>query len=569
MKKIFKNIRLYFSEYMKEYKKKLLLILILLAISLCISILLPYIVSIMINTLEKEHSGRFFYLLASLYFSLVVIKMGSEILNAYISEKLGWTISNNLRGNLIEHCVSLSFSFHQKHKAGEMIERVDGDITFLSNFFSEFLVNIVGNTFFVAAIISIFYFQSGVIGIGYSIIVILAYCSILMLQDLIIKLWGRYREDEAQLYGYIQDSLLAREDIVGVGEENYLKMKLSSFLMKIKSDFRKAVVANNIPTSGFFGLLNIGDFVAIGVGIYLFYQSELSLGSVYLISNYVGLLNRPFIALRYEFDSLQRVGASLSRITELFSIKNETIRDKHVLKGANFDIEIKNLGFTYEDMQTPVLKNLSLKIKAGEKIGIVGRTGSGKSTLIKLIAKMYEPQKGEIFFSGVNLKQISSKELYEHLFVITQNVRIFNGTVYENVTCFDSTISRDDVTKALHKVGLTNWLEKLPLGIDTPIDKNLLSAGQEQLLYICRAFLRNAEIYILDEINSKLDVEAEAKVFTALDELMKNKTIIVIAHKLQILEHVDKILIMENGEISMYGEQSQVYNHIIERNIEV
>ena len=154
--------------------------------------------------------------------------------------------------------------------------------------------------------------------------------------------------------------------------------------MKIKSDFRKAVVANNIPTSGFFGLLNIGDFVAIGVGIYLFYQSELSLGSVYLISNYVGLLNRPFIALRYEFDSLQRVGASLSRITELFSIKNETIRDKHVLKGANFDIEIKNLGFTYEDMQTPVLKNLSLKIKAGEKIGIVGRTGSGKSTLIKL-----------------------------------------------------------------------------------------------------------------------------------------------------------------------------------------
>ena len=137
------------------------------------------------------------------------------------------------------------------------------------------------------------------------------------------------------------------------------------------------------------------------------------------------------------------------------------------------------------------------------------------------------------------------------------------------MTCFDSTISRDDVANALHKVGLRSWLEELPLGLDTPIDKNLLSAGQEQLLYICRAFLRNVEIYILDEINSKLDMEAEAKVFTALDELMKNKTVIVIAHKLQILEHVDKILMMENGKISMYGEQSQVYNRIIERNLEV
>lgn len=568
MKNIIRNIKIYFSEYLKNYKWVLVGIFLLLTLGLSITILLPFIVSILIDSIDSNTRKIMFTILPVIYLTLVFLKLIFEVINVFISERLGWTISNNLRENLVKHCLELDFSFYIKHKPGEMIERIDGDVSFLSNFFSEFFVNILGNTVFIFSVVVIFYLESGAIGIGYSLIIILAYCSILLLQNKIVKLWCKYREDEAQLYGYIQDSILAHEDVIGIGEENYLENKLKNFLNTLKRDFRNAVVVSNIPTSSFFGLLNIGDLVAIGIGIYLFYNSQLTLGSIYLISNYVGLLNRPFIALRYEFDNLQKIGASLKRISDLFEVPKKNDDEKNKFNKNYKSIEFQNVSFSYENNQIDVLTDINIDIKRGQKIGIVGKTGSGKTTLIKLLSKMYEPCRGKILLGDINIWDITTKSLYENLCMISQNTRIFNTTVLNNITSFESSPDTERILKVINQVGLGEWLQRLSNGLDTVISKEMLSAGQEQLLYICRAFFSNAEIFIFDEINSKLDYESEEKIFAALEKLTEKKTVIIIAHKLNILELVDKVLIMENGMVKVFDEREKIPNELIERNLE-
>ncbi|MCQ4744243.1 ABC transporter ATP-binding protein [Blautia producta] len=568
MKNIIRNIKIYFSEYLKNYKWVLVGIFLLLTLGLSITILLPFIVSILIDSIDSNTRKIMFTILPVIYLTLVFLKLIFEVINVFISERLGWTISNNLRENLVKHCLELDFSFYIKHKPGEMIERIDGDVSFLSNFFSEFFVNILGNTVFIFSVVVIFYLESGAIGIGYSLIIILAYCSILLLQNKIVKLWCKYREDEAQLYGYIQDSILAHEDVIGIGEENYLENKLKNFLNTLKKDFRNAVVVSNIPTSSFFGLLNIGDLVAIGIGIYLFYNSQLTLGSIYLISNYVGLLNRPFIALRYEFDNLQKIGASLKRISDLFEVPKKNDDEKNKFNKNYKSIEFQNVSFSYENNQIDVLTDINIDIKRGQKIGIVGKTGSGKTTLIKLLSKMYEPCRGKILLGDINIWDITTKSLYENLCMISQNTRIFNTTVLNNITSFESSPDTERILKVINQVGLGEWLQRLSNGLDTVISKEMLSAGQEQLLYICRAFFSNAEIFIFDEINSKLDYESEEKIFAALEKLTEKKTVIIIAHKLKILELVDKVLIMENGMVKVFDEREKIPNELIERNLE-
>lgn len=569
MREILHNIKVYFKEYLKGHKKEIVKIFIFLLMSIAISIILPIIVSIFIDNLDDTtRSKSFFSKLCWFYLALLAVKVTVESVNVYISEHLGWTISNKLRTNLVEHCVNLDFSFHNKHKTGEMIERVDGDVTFLSNFFSEFIVNILGNTIFVLVIIVVFYMQSGYIGIGYSIITILAYVIILSLQDKIALLWGKYREDEAQLYGYLQESISAREDIAGIGEQKYLKGKLEPFLRSIKKDYRKAMLISNIPTSGFFGMMNIGDLIAIGMSVFLYYKSNMTIGSIYLISNYVGLLNRPFIALRFEFENLQKIGASLGRIAELFSLSSNISSGDKVIKENMNAIDVKNVTFEYENTNVPVLKDVSFHVDAGEVVGIVGKTGSGKSTIIRLIAKMYDVDQGEILFGGTNIKELDLNHFYKHVCILSQNSRIFKGTVYENLASYDNGVDRKKVIEAIEKVGLSDWLAGLPNGIDTIIDESTISSGQQQLLFIGRAFLQDADIYIFDEINSKLDEKSEELIFEAIMNLTKNKTVLLIAHKLKLLELVDKVLIMEDGKVKIHNDRSLVSNELIERNLE-
>lgn len=567
MKEIIKNLKIYFKTYLRDFKKEILQTFIFVTLSIGIGIALPIIISFFIDNLYNvERTSSFFKSIAVIYLMLLITKIILETVNSYVSERLSWSVSNKLRVSLVKHCINLDFAFHKSHKTGEMIERIDGDVTFLSNFFSVFLVNILGNGLFVLMVIIIFYIKNMWIGLSYSIMAMLAYAVFSSLSKKITKLWSIFREDEAQNYGFIQETILAREDIVGIEEESYFKKMLKKLLIKTKKDYRNASIMNNIPTSGFFGLMNIGDFVAMAIGVYLFYKGQMTIGSIYLISNYIGLLNRPFIALRFELENLQKVGASLSRISELFDLKSNISSGNKKLSNKTPSVDVKNISFAYDDVK--VLENISLSVKAGEKIGIVGKTGSGKSTFIKLLSKMYDLKNGDIYIEGKNLKDLDIDDFYKHMCVMNQNSRIFKGTVYENLSSFDSLVTREKAVEALKKVGLSRWLKKLPNGIDTVVDKSMVSSAEEQLLYVSKAFLTDAKIFVFDEINSKLDDESEQKICQALRKIISDSTAFIIAHRLKMLEIVDKVLILENGRVKLFDDKNNVSEEIIRRNLE-
>lgn len=313
--------------------------------------------------------------------------------------------------------------------------------------------------------------------------------------------------------------------------------------------------------------MNIGDFLSISIGAYLFYKGEMTMGSIYLISNYIGLLNRPFIALRYELDNFQKIGAALKRITELLNIKKNVSSGDRTLGGKPISIKVKNLSFAYDKI--PVLKDISFETKAREVIGIVGKTGSGKTTLIKLLSKMYDVKRENIFVNGKDIKDLNIDKFYDHVYVASQNSRIFNASIFENITSFDGSARHSEVMEAIRQVGLSDWISGLNDGVDTIIDQSMLSAGQAQLLFLARAFMTDAQLYIFDEINSKLDPKTEDKIYHAIEKLISEKTAFIIVQKLKLLGLVDKVMIIENGSIKMFDERESISDDIIKMNLEV
>ncbi len=567
MKESLKSLKIYFNDYLLDYKKEITTTFIFVILSIAINAALPMMISVFIDSISVgDKTADFFSNLAFVYLIMLIVKIVLEMVNSYICERLGWTISNKLRVKLVKHCVDLDFDFHKSHKAGEMIERVDGDVSFLSNFFSMFLVNIIGNSLFIILVISIFYIKNGFIGLGYSIVAILAYFVFFSLHDKIVKLWSSYRENETTTLGFIKESISLREDLVGVGEKAYFKRILSNCFAKTKRSFRKASVVSNVPTSGFFGLMNIGDFLSISIGTYLLYKGEMTIGSIYLISNYIGLLNRPFIALRYELDNFQKIGAALKRITELLNIKQNISSGENILDDKTISIKVQNLSFAYD--QSLVLKDISFETKALEVIGIVGRTGSGKTTLIKLLSKMYDVKRKSIFFNGKDIEDLNIDKFYDQVYVASQNSRIFNASIFDNITSFDNSIKYDEVMESIRKVGLLDWVNGLSDGLDTVINPSMLSAGQAQLLFLARAFMTDAKLYIFDEINSKLDSKTEDKIYHAIENLIAEKTAFIIVQKLKLLGLVDKVMIIENGCMKMFDKRESISDDIIKMNLE-
>ena len=566
MKELIKNIQIYFKNYLSKYKKEVVEISILLFFSIMINVFLPIIIGNLIDGLGKGHSIIFFQICIAIYIGILLLKIFIDIVNSYLGEKLGWTISNNLRENLLKHCVeNLNYEFYNKHSPGELIERIDGDVTFLANFFSTFIINIVGNTFFIACIIIVFYKNNLYVGLAYSVIAVLAYLVFLSLQNKITILWRRFKENEARLYGSINSFVSNQADIRGVNKSKYIERKIKKRTNSMKKSFAKATFVGNIPTAGFFSLLNIGDVVALGIAVYFYYNSQLSLGTIYLISNYVGLLNRPFIALRYEFENMQKIGAALNRISEIFNIKKEKNNEQFHFNDTS-DIEFKNVCFSYENKE--VLHNLNFTISCGSALGIIGKTGSGKTTIVRMIANLCNPTSGEIKINNQDISLIFKEEYWKKIYMVNQNSKILFGTIYENITDFTGDISKEEIKSTLKKFNLYDWIEEKECGLDTVVTNETLSSSQIQLLNILKALFSKARIFIFDEINANLDYQTEELIIKALYILKRQCTLIIIAHKLNILQLADYILILDNGKIQEFNEKEKIANKIIEENIE-
>ena len=307
-----------------------------------------------------------------------------------------------------------------------------------------------------------------------------------------------------------------------------------------------------------FGLAYIATYA---LGDWLYHSGNLSLGTVYLLFHYLGLLNAPLWRIVNEVQELQRAGGSIGRIQTLFQ-QQSPIRDG---PGCNFPsgplaVHFENVTFQYGENSELILQQFNLKLQPGQTLGLLGRTGSGKTTVTRLLLRFYDPTAGTIRLGGQTVRQAGVADLRRHIGLVTQEVQLFQASVRDNLTFFDARVTDEQLTAVIHQLGLDDWFARLPDGLDTILAAGGggLSAGEAQLLAFVRVFLQDPGLIILDEASSRLDPATERLVDRAVQSLLHNRTGIIIAHRLETVQRVDEIMILAHGRILEHGPRGQL-----------
>lgn len=518
-----------------------------------------------------------FYIVAA--FALRGVRVGEH----YLADLVAWRATNALRVNLVRHCLSLDLSFHLTHTPGELIERIDGDVGVLNNFFSRFVLILMTNTLVVLGVIGILATIDqwlGLLLVGYALLYVL---TIFWLNTGTVVYFSRALEAEARLFGFLEEHLNGTEDIRTSGATGYVLRRLTGLMQQRLFKQQRAEVVQGLISILRMLLYVIGLLTGLAFAAVLYRRGAITIGTAYLIFSYMTVVWDPLRDIVYQFSDFQKALAALGRLSALLSAKSAMIDGtRKALPTGPLAVRFEHVLFVYHPLHeeqdarsteepTQALRDASFQLEAGRTLGILGETGSGKTTLTRLLFRFYDPQQGQIYLNGVDIRTVTRQALSSRIGLVTQDVQIFHGTLRDNITFRDRAIPDAAILEALQRLGLGEWYAQLSDGLETLIQGGTLSAGQAQLVALTRAFLQQPDLIILDEASSRLDPHTETLIQHALSQLLQGRTAIIIAHRLQTVNTVDDILVLENGAVREYGKRTQLaadstshYRHLLD-----
>lgn len=518
-----------------------------------IALLMPQILSEIIDNLAIKSKG-WLYFGAIVFCITVLLKGGMSILNTYLSEKLGWHLCDHLREDMLKKTYSLTIEQHKKVKAGEFLERLEGDVNILVGFFSSMLIDIISSVLLVVGILIVFYQKSIALGSVFIVLSIGIMLLFVKTQDSISLLWGNAREKETNVLGEFTQAIEAKRDIIGVGKEAYVFERFDDKYRQYRKDHIKASFIGNIPATIFFSLLNVGEGIVLAIGVYLLGKNQLTIGDMYLILSYAGILNIPFYNLKYEFTQLPIVTAAMERINSIYSMKNVERKEGSKNKVADGDIVFDNVCFGYET-NNMVLKNVSFSINSGEKVLVEGRTGSGKSTILQLIAGLYEQEKGSITVGGHSIKEYRKDSYNRAVHYIFQFNPIINDTVKNNLTRYINEYDEKKVIDAIKIVKLENWMNKGNKKLETIICSEDVSQEEAQLIAWAGVLLTKPKILLVDEFDASIHDETIKIIDDLICHYLKDVTIIFVSHKFRSATKMHKKIHIDAGVVEIVDKE--------------
>lgn len=571
--------------HLKPQWRRAMLMTVLLFGSISLQLVNPQIMRYFIDTAQAGGPSELLLRAALLFIAVALAQQVAAVLVAYVSENVAWTATNALRTELADHCLRLDMSFHNAHTPGEMIERIDGDVTTLSNFFSQLVVQVLGNALLLVGVLALLFREDWRVGLVMTVFSVLALLTLARLRNIAVPHWVAERQASADLFGFLEERLAGTEDIRSNGAESYVMRRFYQLMRELLQRSLKAGLMVNILLNSMFVLFALGTAAAFAVGAWLFYSQVLTIGTVYVIFHYTNMLERPITQISRQLEDLQKAGAGIVRIQGLLSTQSgiQDGRLESKLPSGPLSVEFRDVSFGYKDGEQTggqvtdmVLQGLSFKLEAGAVLGLLGRTGSGKTTLTRLLFRLYDPESGMIGLGGADLqadapatslaagtadiRELRLAEVRRRVGMVTQNIQLFHATVRENLTFFDEGIPDAQILQVLDDLGLGEWYRSLPEGLDTELESagGGLSAGEAQLLAFGRIFLQDPGLVILDEASSRLDPATERLVERAVDRLVENRTAIIIAHRLGTVQRADEIMILEDGTICEYGRRDDL-----------
>jgi ATP-binding cassette subfamily B protein len=515
----------------------------------------PLVASRFIDQATSGGAMHDLIVLALVTMGLALAGQGLAVAEAYVAERVSWTATNALRADLLAHLLRLDATFHTAHTPGELIERVDGDVAALARFFSRFVVYVLGNSLLMLGVLALLYHVDWRIGLGLSAFVALAWTAILRIRAVAIPSWAAERQASADFYGFLGEYLAGLEDVRSSGAGAFVLRRCAEVMRAWLAMTRKAQMWGYSLSATSQVLFALGTVVAFALSAMLFRAGTLTIGAVYLIFQYTEMLRQPTEQIRREIQELQQADASIGRIEALLGTAPRlTDGPGGALPPGPLAVELDGVSFGYA-ADAPVLRDVSVRLQPGRVLGVVGRTGSGKTTLTRLLLRFYDPAAGVVRLGGVDPRTVRLAAVRARIGLVTQEVQLFHASVRDNLTLFDDSVPDERLRAALETLGLGNWLGELPRGLDTPLGPGGvgLSAGQAQVLACARILLRDPDLVILDEASARLDPATDRLVHMALGRLLAGRTGIIVAHRLATIAYADDILVLEDGQVREHG----------------
>jgi ABC-type multidrug transport system fused ATPase/permease subunit len=552
----------FFRRYLRPHRRSLLLLAAVIGSTITLQIATPVLAGRFIDRALDGAPLRGLLGIAAVATLVALLVQLLKVAESWVAERLSWSATNALRLDLAAHVLRLDYAFHSARTQGELIERVDGDVGNLARFFSRFVINVVGNGLLILGILALMLGIDWRIGLAMSILTITAFAGMLRIRSRATPDWTRERQASAGVYGFLGEYLDGLEDVrsSGAPAQAFVLRRFTGLMRGWLAITTRAQLWGYGLMSASDGIFTLGLAIALGLSGALYQSGSLTLGAVFLVFRLADMLREPTNQLRDEVQDFQQAAASLGRVQALLA-EQPRITDGigTTLPAGPLAVAFDRVTFAYEE-GPPVLREISLRIEPGRVLGLVGRTGSGKSTLTRLIPRVLDPTSGVVRVGGVDLRETRLADLRARIGVVSQDVHLFDATLRDNLTLFEDADSAQDerLRSVIETLGLGDWLRTLPEGLDTRLGAGGvgLSAGQMQLISCARVLLRDPDIVILDEASARLDPATEQLLHTALGRLLAGRTGIIVAHRLDTLGFADDIAVITDGELREHGQRA-------------
>jgi ATP-binding cassette subfamily B multidrug efflux pump len=547
--------------YVKPYKKYVVAAIFVNIVVAALGAIRPYLTKIAIDDYIVNSNYDGLVTISAILFGTLIFQAIAQYFLTYYTQLMGQNIIYDLRVKLFAHVQKLALKYFDKTPIGRIVTRVTNDVESLNELFASGIVMIFSDIFIIIWIlIFMFAMEWELTLVSLSVLPFLIYATFLFRR----KVRESYRDVRfqlARLNSYMQEHITGMSIIQLFSKEkkektNFAEINDAHKIANINSIFYFAV---------FFPIVEMLSSGAVALIIWYgggnVIQGTMTIGVLFAFIQYTEMFFRPIRDLSEKYNIMQTAMASSERIFKL--LDNDTIIENPTSPKAinNFtgNVDFKNVWFAY-NKEEYVLKDISFSVNTGETVAIVGATGAGKSSIINLLNRFYDVNKGSILVDGIDIRDISKEDLRNHISIVLQDVFLFSGTIASNINLGDSSITEEQIINASKTVGAHGFISKLPEKYNAVVKEKgaTLSVGQKQLISFARALAFNPQILILDEATSSVDTETEILIQKAIEKLLKGRTSIVIAHRLSTIQNSDKIIVLHKGEIKEVGTHQQL-----------
>lgn len=542
---------------LRPERRSLSALSVVLVAAMTLPLLGPWLLGRFVDRAAEGASASTLATIAGVFLAVTLFADGLQLIVTWLSVRLAWRVGNRLRADLCGHALSLDLGWHGEHSAGQLIERVDGDVEALTTFSGTAVLNLAGNAVLLVGTLIVVTFIDWRAGLLIAVVTVVAALALARLRRAAVPARDHEREVQAQLYGDLEERLGGLEDLRANGAGRWALHRLhvnSSAWWRIS---RRAGWQGDGALVAADMIFAVGSAMVLGLGMWLYHGDVLTLGTVLALFRYSQLISEPLWHVAEQLSEMQKAVAGTRRAARLLAT------EPAIADGSGDDLPKGPLSFELDDVtfaygtDRPVIEHISLHIPAGTSVGLVGRTGSGKTTIGRLVARLWDTERGTVRVGDVDVRDTRQHDLRRRVAVVTQEVEILRATVRENLTMFGAIAADDDaLLAALERVGLGPWFSSLTNGLDTQLDGSAeLSGGEAQLLAFARILLGDPGLVVLDEASSRLDPATEARLGESIAEVLAGRTALIVAHRLSTLERVDHIVMLERGRIVEQGRR--------------